>query len=297
MRVRSLLASSLVLAVALAPAAPRAQAPPDLSGTWVLADAPRDAHASDAAPPAFGRGFTARQDARELVIEPAHGGGRITYALGGGETETHTAGSVTASQARWQDGALVITAKTTARGDDGKTAVTEHTRRLRLDGKKLVVETEVTAPQPGLPTTSVYERRAADAPAQAAPARLAALSWLAGNWVGQAGRATLEERWTRAAGGAMLAVSRTVVGDRMVAFEFLRIVERDGSLVYIAQPNGVPPTEFVLTHIDESRAVFENPAHDYPKVITYTLGPDDTLEARISDSGGHRAQSFSFRRE
>jgi hypothetical protein len=38
---------------------------------------------------------------------------------------------------------------------------------------------------------------------------------------------SFEERWTPPA-GAMLAVSRTLKGDRMVAFEFLRIVERDG---------------------------------------------------------------------
>src|SRR5262245_2903644 len=72
-----------------------------------------------------------------------------------------------------------------------------------------------------------------------APARgtLSQLQWLAGVWLGGAGPVTFEERWSPAAGGAMLATSRTVKGDRMVSFEFLRIVERDGGMVYIAQPN------------------------------------------------------------
>ena len=57
-----------------------------------------------------------------------------------------------------------------------------------------------------------------DRPA-AARGTLADLGWLAGNWSGTQGRATIEERWTPAAGGAMLAVSRTVKDDKLAAFE------------------------------------------------------------------------------
>ena len=92
----------------------------------------------------------------------------------------------------------------------------------------------------------------------------------------------------------MLAVSRTLKGDRMVAFEFLRIVERDGSLVYIAQPNGRPPTEFTLTAITADSATFENPTHDFPKMIRYSKRADGSLEARVSD-GGQKAEVFVFR--
>lgn len=94
----------------------------------------------------------------------------------------------------------------------------------------------------------------------------------------------------------MLGVSRTVKDNRMVAFEFLRIVERAGGLVYIAQPNGVPPTEFTLTAVDAESATFENPAHDYPKMIRYSKRPDGSLEARISAEGGQRPQTFVFKR-
>jgi hypothetical protein len=86
-----------------------------------------------------------------------------------------------------------------------------------------------------------------------------------------------------------------VTGDRMVAFEYLRIVERDGGLVYVAQPGGRPPTDFVLTAQAGQSATFENPAHDFPKLIRYTLKPDGVLEATISD-GGTRAQTFTFKR-
>jgi hypothetical protein len=128
-----------------------------------------------------------------------------------------------------------------------------------------------------------------------ARATISQLAWLAGAWAGEDGPVTFEERWTPPAGGAMLAVARTFKGNRMVAFEFLRIVERDGGLVFVAQPNGRPPTDFVLTDITGESATFENPAHDFPKMIRYAQRPDGTLEARISD-GARRAQSFVFRR-
>lgn len=133
----------------------------------------------------------------------------------------------------------------------------------------------------------------------ATPARaaIADLGWLAGDWGGTLGRATIEERWTPAAGGAMLAMSRTIKDDRLAAFEYVRIVERDGGLVYIAQPNGRPPTEFVLTGMTADSATFENPAHDFPKMIRYTRRPDGSLEARISGAGGERPQTFIFTRQ
>jgi hypothetical protein len=136
-----------------------------------------------------------------------------------------------------------------------------------------------------------------DAQRRTAPAAgtLMQLAWLAGTWRGMDGPVTFEERWTPAAGGAMLAVSRTLKGDRMVAFEFLRIVERDGGLVYIAQPNGCPPTEFTLTAIAADSAMFENPTHDFPTVIRYQVRADGSLEARVGD-GGSKSETFVFTR-
>jgi len=126
-------------------------------------------------------------------------------------------------------------------------------------------------------------------------ATIAQVAWLAGSWSGDAGTAKVEERWTPPAGGAMLAVSRTVKGDRMTAFEFLRIVEKDGGLVYVAQPGGRLPTEFVLTALDAASATFENPAHDFPKMIRYAKRADGLLEASVTDGKG-KGETFVFRR-
>ena len=83
----------------------------------------------------------------------------------------------------------------------------------------------------------------------------------------------------------------------MTGFEFLRIVERNGGLVYIAQPGGRPPTEFALTRISGESATFENSAHDFPKLIRYTRQTDGSLEARVSDGTDANAEVYIFKRQ
>jgi len=135
--------------------------------------------------------------------------------------------------------------------------------------------------------------------AQAAPRRatIAEVAWLAGTWVRVDGTRTVEERWTTPAGGAMLAVSRTIADGRLSEFEFLRIVERDGGLVYVAQPNGRPPTEFAMTRLEATSVTFENHEHDFPRIIRYTARADGTLVASIAGTGGARERSWVFSRQ
>jgi hypothetical protein len=131
----------------------------------------------------------------------------------------------------------------------------------------------------------------------AVKATIAQVSWIAGTWIGTTGSNTFEERWTPSAGGSMLAMARTIRGGVMSAFEFLCIVEREGGLVYQAMPNGrQPATDFKLTKIDAESATFENPAHDFPKMIRYAKRPDGSLEAVVGD-GKQRAQTFVFKRQ
>jgi hypothetical protein len=95
----------------------------------------------------------------------------------------------------------------------------------------------------------------------------------------------------------MLGMARTLRSNALTSFEFLCIVERDGSLVYSAMPNGrAPATDFVLTAISADSATFENPAHDYPKKIQYSRR-GDVLETAISGDGNARAQRVELKRE
>lgn len=134
--------------------------------------------------------------------------------------------------------------------------------------------------------------------AQSAPRRasIADVTWISGTWVSADGARSVEEHWTSPAGGAMLAVSRTIVGGRLTEFEFLRIVERDGRLVYVAQPNGRPPTEFAMTRLDSTSVTFENPEHDFPKMIRYNARADGALVASVAGAAGQGERSWVFAR-
>ncbi len=130
-----------------------------------------------------------------------------------------------------------------------------------------------------------------------ARATIGDVSWLAGFWKARLGNASLEECWTPAAGGAMLGLSRTVAGNKMVVFEFMQIIEHHGGLVYLAQTNGrAPATEFTLTRLNAAGAVFENRFEAVPKTIKYSLESDGSLTAVIADLAGLKPQRVHFRR-
>lgn len=90
-------------------------------------------------------------------------------------------------------------------------------------------------------------------------------AWMAGSWRSGA----VEEHWTAPAGGLMVGMTREVRPNRKARFEFLRIEEKDGKLVYVAMPGGRPPTLFPLESQTASRVVFENLEHDFPQRVIY----------------------------
>jgi hypothetical protein len=126
--------------------------------------------------------------------------------------------------------------------------------------------------------------------------------WIAGCWSGTRGAERFTERWTAADDTTLIGVAHTVKDGRLSAFEFLRIVVRGDRLVYIAQPNGAPPTEFAATPADQTPAAitFANPQHDSPKRVGYRKtsargltawidgGPSPAVET--SPAGGSRIE-------
>lgn len=123
------------------------------------------------------------------------------------------------------------------------------------------------------------------------------LEWLAGSWVASTDQGRVEEHWTPPSTNALLGMGRTLVEGRMAAFEYLRIEVRPDGVYYVAQPNGRPPTSFRLTRWDGTTAVFENPEHDFPKRVLYTLEGPDQVTARVDGGeGSPQAQTFRYRR-
>ena len=115
-----------------------------------------------------------------------------------------------------------------------------------------------------------------------------ALAWLEGTWVCAAGPDELvEERWSSPRGGSLLGMGRTLRreghAERAIAFEFLRIEIRSGEVVYIAQPGGrAPGTEFVLRSASDTAWSFENPGHDFPRLIRYERLDDARMRVQLS---------------
>jgi len=130
----------------------------------------------------------------------------------------------------------------------------------------------------------------------AATHKISDLAWIAGDWQTPAGgRRQVDEHWTAPAGGVMMGMSRTVAGDKMIEFEYLRIVERADGVFYIAHPNArTPGTEFKLTKLTTDLATFENPQHDFPKRIHYKKNADGSLTASIDGGEGTRGPSFPY---
>ena len=84
----------------------------------------------------------------------------------------------------------------------------------------------------------------------------------------------------------------------LAGFEFLCIAERSGSLAYIAMPDArMPATYFYLTALTDSSATFENPAHDFPKLVRYSRLPDGSLQTVISAGPGTRETTITLKKQ
>jgi hypothetical protein len=126
------------------------------------------------------------------------------------------------------------------------------------------------------------------------------LEWLAGHWrMEKAGR-VIDEQWMAPVGGLMLGMSRTVVRGKVSEHEFMQIREGPGgALFYIAQPSGQKEAAFQGVSLSGNAVIFENPQHDFPRRISYTLQPDGSLLASIEgpDANGQtRRIDFSYTR-
>lgn len=129
------------------------------------------------------------------------------------------------------------------------------------------------------------------------PASLDELNWLQGCWDGINPNRQAEECWSSPGGGLMLGYGRTI-RQGAAGFEYLRLVERDDDLVFIAQPDGDPPTEFMATEVNDRFVRFANPDHDFPRVIEYQRS-GDALTATIGDglTIGDSENTITFRFE
>lgn len=314
-----LLAASVCLSAAqpgAGPSPPSAQAAGQaqlddiraMGGEWIYVEDRTEGQPLERLGPPMASKFSMQvEEAEKAVILNGHGSGHrdVRIALDGSMTEVpEQSGRLVQYRGSWKDGAFQY--EVDFRREPGAPGIGVMRRVFRHTPEGLIVRVAVDPPAEGGGPESVgLYRHAEDIPLPTpAPAAIADVAWIAGPWVGtRPSGSSIEERWSPPLGGSMLAVSRTVnTSGKMVAFEYLRIIEREGGLVYVAQPGGAPKTEFVLTEFGPiegggQRAVFDNPRHDYPKRIVYELSADGKLSAATGFMKGGTPRRSDFVRE
>lgn len=270
----------------------------ELDGEWVFFEDRTPERPLEQLGPPMSSKFSFRIEEGAVILASGHGSGQrdVRVFLDGKVTEAMDKTTIIRYTGSWKDGAFSYQSNYFRGPDKTPDGFIKKEFRMTPDGLLVRVVTHRTE---GEGSIGLY-RHPQDIPMPTpAKATIGDMAWLAGAWAGTRGTngaIAFEERWTPPKGGSMLATSRTVSRERMSAFEFLRIVERDGGLVYIAQPNGAPPTEFVLSELVGKKAVFENPRHDYPNKIVYEL-TDAGLTATIGQTKGGTPRRFEFKRD
>ncbi len=270
-----------------------------LEGEWIFVEDRTEGRALEELGPPMSSKFSMGVVEGAVVLN-GHGSGHrdVRVSLDGAITEIAEPQVISRYRGSWKDATFEYEVAFERVSGNSPDSIQRIRRKFRNTADGLLVSVAIDPPAR---KESIGLYRHAEDIAMPTPAKagIGDMEWLAGAWVGKRSSGTsIEERWSPPLGGAMLAVSRTVnTSGKMVAFEYLRIVERDGGLVYIAQPGGKTPTEFVLSGLEENRAVFENPRHDYPKRIVYELSAEGVLSATIGQTKGGTPQRFEFRRE
>lgn len=126
--------------------------------------------------------------------------------------------------------------------------------------------------------------------------------WMSGCWMAERSDSRTEECWTVPRGTMMLGSSHSFNGAVTRSFEHMRIVQEDGRLIFIAQPDGAEPTRFDLevniSGGETERLTFINRQNDYPQQISYRFDRNrpNEMSAEIAMIDGSRKVSWIFRR-
>ena len=126
------------------------------------------------------------------------------------------------------------------------------------------------------------------------PATIDQMAWLKGCWVQAKPKGVVEELWMAPGGGVMLGLGRTVRDGKLREYEFVRIVEADGSLAYVAEPSGQARATFPLKSLTPDEAVFENADHDFPQRVIYRRRGPGAVTGRIEGQIGGQAKAIDF---
>jgi hypothetical protein len=109
------------------------------------------------------------------------------------------------------------------------------------------------------------------------------------------------EEWNQLNDSTFSGKSYMITATDSIALESILLRKEGNDLYYIPivkGQNNDQPVKFKLTSADGTSMVFENPSHDFPQKISYTLEGERSLMAEISGmmNGQQRSRKFPMRK-
>lgn len=110
------------------------------------------------------------------------------------------------------------------------------------------------------------------------------LKWILGKWTQTDPDGSISfENWDTGGNGSLVGHSYTLKGRDTVFQETLEILSENGTIYYVANvKENAGPVRFRMSESGPGFATFENKAHDFPQIITYTAKGDSGIVATIS---------------
>lgn len=151
-------------------------------------------------------------------------------------------------------------------------------------------------------TVASCKDRAKDKTATSQAAAIDRFDWLTGRWYMEEKEGITTEDWLRVNDSLLEGRSDFVKGDSVIPFETIRIYNITDTFYYEAKAAGQnkeQPVAFTMTSMTDSGFVAENPAHDFPKRISYRLVNRDSIHAYIDGGPAQpdKRADFFYRRK
>jgi hypothetical protein len=126
-------------------------------------------------------------------------------------------------------------------------------------------------------------------------AKIDSLAWLSGKWSGPMWGGEFVTTYTAPAGGKLMSFSELLKGGKATFYEFEVFEATEGGLIFTPYPAGKKKETFKLASAEANKAVFENPAKDFPTRIEYHRKEKDRLVITLS-GGGDKTETFDLKR-
>ncbi len=131
--------------------------------------------------------------------------------------------------------------------------------------------------------------------------KIVAADWLLGNWENKSDDGHLLESWKKVNDSLYHGESYFIKGKDTLHFEKIQMKQKGEALFYIATVKGQnndKPVTFIHNDTIEKQLVFENPKHDFPQKIVYSLITEDSIVIQISgiQQGKPSSEQFSMKK-